>query len=732
MSAPRRFTRSAALAGASLVGLALAAPALAQDAADTQVIRVTATPLGTPADAVVGSVDVVTRAELVRNLDGNVADTIDRLPGVSSTYFGPASGRPVVRGLGADRVRVLVNGLGSLDASASSPDHAVSAGVLGAQGVEVLRGPAAIAYGGGAIGGVVNILDGRIPETAPEDGFGGEVYLGATDVDDGSQAALRLTGAAGGFVFQGEYQRREADAFDIPGFAETRAEREEHEHGHDHDDDHDDPHEEDHDDDHEDHDHNHEEEEPAFGVVPDSDYEFETVSGGVSFVGDWGFVGVSVKDEEAEYGLPGHAHAHGEEGHDHDDDHDHEDHDDHDDDHDEDHDHDEGHEHGEEGARLVLEQTRYDLRGEVRRDGFFNRVRFSAAYADYEHAELEGDEIGTRFTKEGLEARVEIRHQHDGPRQGAIGFNLLDQDFAADGAEAFIEPVTTTDFGAFIVERWDYEDWGVEAGARVETRELDGVRGSRSFDTVSGSLSGFLRPGGGWFAGATVSYTERAPTDVEVFADGPHLATNTFEVGDLDLGEETAWSLEGTARRDVGGARLEATGFAAAYDGFIGLFPTGEERDGLDVFEYRQADATLYGFEASASAPLAVISGVSFEGEAGVDYVRGELDDGGNLPRIPPASALLALTAERGIWSARAETRLVAEQDETAAFERPTDGYALLNADLALTPFEGRDLTLILAVNNITDEEARVHASYLKEQVPLPGRNVRLALSAKF
>ena len=732
MSAKPRFSRAAALAGASLLGLALAGPAAAQMSGEadgeTDVIRVTATPLGTPADEVVGSVDVVTRAELVRNLDGNVADTIDRLPGVSSTYFGPASGRPVVRGLGADRVRVLVNGLGALDASASSPDHAVSAGVLGAQRVEVLRGPAAIGYGGGAIGGVVNIVDGRIPEAAPENGFGGEVYLGASDVDDGYQTALRLTGAAGGFVFQGEYQRREADMFEIPGFAETLAEREEHEHG-EHKDEHHDAGHHDHDADHG-HEHGHEEE-PAFGMVPDSDYEFETISGGVSFVGDWGFVGVSVKDEDAEYGLPGHAHAHGEEGHDHGADHEEHDHG-HEDGHGDEHDHGHDHAHGEEGARLVLEQTRYDLRGEVRRDGFFNRVKFSAAYADYAHAELEGDEIGTRFTKEGLEARVEVRHQHDGPRQGAFGVNLLDQDFAADGAEAFIEPVTTTDFGLFLVERWDFDSWGVEAGGRIETRELDGVRGSRSFDTVSGSLSGFIRPGGGWFAGATLSYTERAPTDVEVFALGPHLATNTYEIGDLDLGEETAWSLEATARRDVGAAQLEATGFAAAYDGFIGLFPTGEERDGLDVFEYRQADATLYGLEASASAPLAVVSGISLEGEAALDYVRAELDDGGNLPRIPPASALLALTAERGIWSARAETRLVAEQDETAAFERPTDGYALLNADLALTPFEGRDLTLILAVNNITDEEARVHASYLKEQVPLPGRNVRMALSAKF
>ena len=430
-----------------------------------------------------------------------------------------------------------------------------------------------------------------------------------------------------------------------------------------------------------------------------------------------------MKETDAEYGLPGHSHAHEDED-------DHEEEDDHD--HDEDHDEDE-HGHGEEGVPvLVMDQTRIDLRGEINRDGFLNRVRFSVAHSDYTHAELEGDEIGTLFDVEGAEARVEFAHDHDGVRQGAWGVNAFTRDFQASGEEAYIEPVTTQDWGVFATERWDYGSWGFEGGARYETRKLNGLRAERDYDTISASGALFARPSEPWFLAATLSRTERAPSDAEVFALGPHAATQTFEIGNLDLDTETAWSIEGRARYEVDRLFVELDVFAADYDGFIALFPTGMEEEGFDVFEYGQEDAQLYGFELYGESEIGSFAGFDFIAEAGVDYVRAETDESGNLPRIPPLSANLALTAERGIWSARGEARLVAEQDETAAFERPTDGYALYNADVVVTPFEARDVSLILGVRNITDEEARVHSSFLKEQIPLPGRNFRIAVRAGF
>lgn len=704
-----RLKTAVALSALCAVPAAAAADAGMDTAAGPpDVITVTSTPLRLRSDEVAGAVTVLGEAELIELFSGNIADTLDALPGVSSSYFGPASGRPIIRGLGDDRVRVLINGVGALDASSSSPDHAVAGEVLGARGVEVLRGPSAIGYGGGAIGGVVNILDGRIPTGPVEGGVDGFAYLGTTSVDDGTQAAGRVSLGAGPLVFQIDALCREADGFDIPGFAETAALREAH-HGEGHDD---------HEDDHDDHDESDHEEEPEFGEVSDAFYVFESLSGGASLVQDWGFVGLAVKGVDAEYGLPGHSHAHEDEDHDHDG---------HDDDHD-------AHEHGEEDAApvLVMEQTRIDLRGEVNLGGRFDRLRWSFAHADYQHAELEGGEVGTLFDSEALEGRVELSHAHGDARQGAFGVQVLTRDFEAQGEEAYIEAVTTQDWGAFIVERWDFGVWGLEAGVRSDTRKLNGLRAERRFNTASGSASVFARPTDGLFASLTLSRTERAPTDAEVFAFGPHAATRTFEIGDLDLGTETAWSIEGSGRWTGGRAYGEASVYHAAYEGFIALFPTGAVEDELDVFEYRQEDAQLTGFEVSGGLALGTLAGWAVATDASVDYVRARLDTGGDLPRIPPLSGLVGVEAERGVWSARAEARLVAEQDRTAAFETATSGYALVNAQVELRPFSGRDVGVIAGVRNITDEEARVHASFLKDQVPLPGRNVRLAVRAGF
>lgn len=708
---------------ASLLAIASAAPASATGETTSQpyttddVIVVTTLPIEVSDDDAVGSVIAIGQDSLFSLFGGNLADTLDSLPGVHSSYFGPASGRPIIRGLGEDRVRVLINGVGALDASTSSPDHAVAGEVLGAEQVDVLRGPAAIAYGGGAIGGVVNIIDGRIPTRAPEGNVDGFVYLGTTSVDDGSQAAGRVSLGAGPFVFQIDALIRDAGNFAIPGFAESALQRALEEEEHDHEDEHDDEH-------GHDEDHDHEEEEEDFGTVSNSFYTFESVSVAGSLVQDWGFVGLSVKETEAEYGLPGHSHEHG-----HGEDHEGED-------HEEDHEDEHGHEHGEEeeDALLKMSQTRIDLRGEINLgEGiFFDRLRFSVGHADYDHAELEGDEIGVAFDKEGIEGRFELSHAHDDVRRGAWGLQVLAQDFEAAGEEAYIEPVTTQDWGLFAVERWDYGTWGFEGGARLETRKLNGLRAERRFDTISGSGSLFYRPADGVFLSGTVSRTERAPTDTEVFSFGPHIATETFEIGDLNLDTETALSFEGTARWRGDGFRTELSVFHADYAGFIGLFPTGEEEDGLDVFEYRQSDATLSGFELSGAMDLGEALGAVWSADGSLDYVRGEADGNGDLPRIPPLSSLLGVEADFGQWNARAEARLVSEQDEVAANELPTDGYTLFNASVEWQPVADRDVSLIFGVRNITDEEARSHTSFLKDLLPQPGRNYRLALVAGF
>jgi iron complex outermembrane receptor protein len=698
---------------ATAIGLVLAcaAAASAQDAPDQ--IVVTSTPLGVTTDEITGSVVVVDDEHIKDRLAGSLADTIAHEPGVSSTFFGPAASRPVIRGLGADRVRVLNNGVGLIDASAASPDHAVATEALEAERIEILRGPAAIAYGGGAIGGVVNVIDGRIPSEAPEDGLDGELYFGATSVDDGTTAAGRARFGFGNFVFQLEGLTREGDAYDIPGFSESAAlraleEEEEHEH----------------DDgapsvafDEEDH----EDEEEVFGFVENSDYSFDTGSVGVSFVGERGYIGASVRFTDANYGVPGGHHHHEE--------------------HEDEHDDgapsiafDEGDEEEEEIIRIDLQQTRYDIRGEYRFDGsVFERLIVSAGGADYKHVELEGEETGTIYDNEGWEARAEVRLAQMGRWTGAFGLQLSDSDFSSIGDEAFVPPSQTDEWGLFGVQRFDADSWGLEFGGRIENREISTAATTRDFDTQSFSGSIFWRPEDNTFMALTLSRSERAPTDIELFSDGPHLATQTFEIGDADLDVETGTSLEFILRKDFAdGWSLEGAFFHAEYSDFIELFATGAEEDELPVFEFRQDDASLTGFEARVSGPLGVVAGWDVSGEVMAEYINAELNSGDALPRIPPFGLTAAVEIEKGAHEGRLEAVFADDVGQSAAFELPTEGYTLINARWSTRPFEDHDIRVILEGRNLTDEEARLNTSFLKDLLPLPGRNFRVGLSFGF
>ncbi|MEE2525386.1 TonB-dependent receptor [Hyphobacterium sp. HN65] len=688
------------LGSVSLLAL-MTTPALAQEEPEFDRIIVTSSPLQVLADEIVGSADVVTADHLEENLSGSLADTIAHEPGVTTTFFGPAASRPVIRGLGSDRVRVLVNGVGLADASAASPDHAVSSEALEAERVEILRGPAAIAYGGGAVGGVVNVIDGRVPDRAPDNGLEGRFYAGATSVDDGYQFAGRARFATGPIVFHLEAMQRASENYEIPGYAESARQRALEEEDH-------------HDDDAliafaE------EEEEHVYGVVPSSDLEFASGSIGASYIGDWGFFGIAYKTMDGEYGLPGHAHGH-----------------------DEDHAEDFpvlacAEAEGEEGSCLILTQNRWDSRGDIELPGApIERVRFSFGTGDYRHREIEDGAVGTVFENEGWEGRLELRHRPIGSVEGAFGIQSFSKDFAAIGAEAYIVPVQTQDTGLFVVERFDAGDWGLEGGARVEMRDVEIATASRSFETFSASGSVFFRPEQDVFLAATAAISERAPTDVELFAEGAHLATQSYEIGNANLSPERAASIDLTARLQGPEWSLEGAVFFADYDGFIGLFPTGAEQDELPVFAYDQRDATIWGFEGRAERDLGSAGQWDFRGEVTAEYVRGELDSGGNLPRIPPLGLSAMVEAETDWVTAHVEAVWASEQDRIASFELPTDSYTMINAQAVFRPVADRDVRLILEARNLTDEEARLHTSFLKDLLPLPGRNFRAALSVAF
>jgi len=694
---------------ASVAALLFGGPAYAQQrTVQEDEIVVTAPLEGAVIESLQGA-NIVRRDELVRTLNNGLGDTLDAQPGIASTSFGAGASRPIIRGLGEDRVRVLQNGIGAIDASTASPDHAVSSDGLDAERIEILRGAAALAYGGNAIGGVVNVIDQSVP-TRRIEGVEGEVLGAYSTVDDGAQGALRLGGGAGPFALRLSAAVRETEPYEIPGFADV--------HGHEHEEG-----EEEH-------------EEPAFGTAPNTWTEYAAYSLGASYVGDWGFVGLAARRTEGEYGLLGHAH-----GHEHEED-----------------DEEEEHEEGPNLSRLAYEQTRYELRGDVRFQlGPFDRLDFAVQQSDYEHTEFEVDgAAGTRFFSDGWEGRVETHHS-SGALEGALGVQVSDVDFSAEGEEAFIAPSNTQDIGAFVIERLDFGAWGLEGGARLERRELQSAAfGGRDFDTFSASAGVFVRPIENWFFGATLASTERAPTAFELFSDGPHLATNNYELGDPNLDSETALSLEISARYNAERFSFEVNLFGIDYADYIALVDRGdvywvdeeddtsgfapdagdpsipEHAEILPVFHFVQRDASFVGGEIAARARLFDVGPFAVTGLASYDMVRASFSQGGRPPRIPGDTLSIGLTAESPHWAANIEHVEVAAQRRTAAFETATDGYSMLNAGLAFRPFADERLIFRIDGRNLTDEEARAHTSFLKEELPLPGRNVRFVVLTRF
>lgn len=702
----------AAAAAPLLIGAANAQSSDDDERRESTII-VTAPGPDRSADELVGNATALDREEILETLSGTLGDTLDRQPGVSTTFFGPGASRPVLRGLGAERVQVLTNGIGVIDVSAASPDHQVTADGIDAEKIEILRGPAALGYGGQAIGGVVNVVDGLIAEDLPEEEMSGEVFGAYNSVNEGTELAGRGQFTAGQFVFTVSGSMRDFDEYDIPDFAESAGLRalEEAEEA-------------------EEEGEEHEEEEEVRGTVENSFVETQTLSAGVSWVGDDAFFGVAVRQQTAEYGLPGHGHE-------------------------EEHGDEEGgegeaveEEEEEENPFIDLEQTRVDIRGGVTVDnGFLTDVIGTLAIVDYEHTEFEAPgEAGTVFENNGVEGRVEFDHVIGG-FEGAFGVQYSDREFSAVGEEAFITPTDIQNWGVFLYESQEWDDsFGIEGGLRLDMVEYDNVQfGSADYDLFSASFGAHSHFEGGFWVGGQISYTERAPSESELFADGPHLATDQFEVGNPNLNKEAGWNIEGTARWTGENLSLGINVFTTKFDDFIYLAPGQtledgalvSEADGLPVFLFVQEDADFVGGEIYGEYFVDdgfLTADWNFKG--GLDFVQADLQGGENAPFIPPLTFNGDVSAEWGPWELGAAVTLAGEQDDPGVGQLPTDGYTVfdLRGEVDLSDFGiGSDGTeAFVEVRNLTDEEVRFATSVVKDLAPAPGQNVRVGVRLAF
>lgn len=721
------MTRAALLLASTMFAL----PALAQTvthqekdregtsvvhAQDDQGIVVTA-PYVADLDLLAGS-SVVTGDELVRDVRGQIGDTLTRVPGVSATSFTPGASRPILRGFQGERVRVLSDGLGTLDVSNTSSDHAVSIDPLTAERIEVLRGPAVLLFGSQAIGGAVNVIDRRIPRAVPENGFHVDAmgtYGSAADERSGG-AALDVA-LSPQIVFHVDGSYRKTDDVRVGGFVLSSTLRDEQRavaaeelaEGH--------------------------PEEAADatalanlrGRLPNSATRTYTAGAGISLINDGGSLGFSVGYYDTNYGVPerpgaGHAHGADESG--------------------------EAEEEGGAPVTIGLKQWRADLRGEVNVGGsFLDKIRVRAGFSDYQHTEFEGAEVGTTFFSQGIEGRLELVQADRSGWRGVTGFQGFTRKFEAVGAEAFVPPNQTDQYGIFTLQEFKLGGGiGLEGALRYEhtnassdtvrlgiAEDAPVARVARTFDAFSGAVGVSYEVAPRVKIGVNASRAVRAPSAEELFSNGPHVATSAYEVGDPTFRTEKSWGGEVYARGSIGSLKFQLAGYANWFTDYIYETETGLEVDDLPVFQYRQADARYLGVEGEMSATLYHRGDFTIGGNVVADYVHATLGDGSAVPRIPPLRVLTGVDVSQGAFGGRVEVEHVTRQSRVAAFETETPAFTMVNASLTWHPFgANRETALILSANNLFDVEARRHASFTKDFVPLSGRDIRVAARISF
>lgn len=677
-----------ALLLASAAGACLAAPhAWAQSSihrADD--IVVTASALRQRADETVTPVLTLTGDDLVHRRQATLGETLSGQPGVNFDNFGGGASRPVIRGQTAPRVLVLSDASEIQDASRVSPDHAVVAEPLLLRGIEVLRGPATLLYGGGAIGGAVNLLDYKVPTSVPARGVEGMAEARLGTADDERSLVGGLTGAIGNVAVHVEGVARSSNDYRVPSrFGERH--------------------------------------------VHASYNDTTTWSAGASWIGARGYLGLAYTRQNSEYGLPGHSHEyedchpHGSSlhcgGHGHEDDHDHE------------HEHEHGEEEAHDAPYVRLRSQRLDIRGDYEEPlPGMERVRLRAGLTKYRHEELEHDEVATTFRNKGHDVRLELTHKPVSGLHGTFGVQHVQSDFSAVGEEAFLPESKTTNTGLFLYETLRLGRVRLEAAARQEWQTIKAA-GERRAEHNPFSLSGaaMWESGDGYSVALSLARSQRAPNAQELFARGVHLATNSYELGDATLGKETAHSIDLTLRKSSGNTHFTLGAYHQAFDGYI-FAETLDRYEDFRLIRYVARDARFTGVDGEIHHQFSPNLGLAVFG----DYVRGKMkDEGGNLPRIPGGRLGARGDFRLAGFSADVEYFRVFEQDRIAAYETSTPGYDMVNATIAYKLELGaQSAELYLRGSNLTNALAFNHTSFIKDASPLRGRNVVFGLRTMF
>lgn len=681
-----------------------------KDATETITVRTNAHLLRSDLDSLISST-LIEREQLDMMQSSSLGETLKFTPGIHANYYGPSSSRPVIRGLDGPRVKILQNGLAGGDASASAPDHQVSSEVSTATQIEVLRGPATLLHGSGAIGGVVNVIDERVPSKLSDD-IKGEAVTSFNSINDAKDLAFTVAGASGNFAFYADGFSKDANETNIPGLA---AHEEHEEEGHE---------EEGHD----------EHEKSGRKVIENSQFRSNGFTVGTSYITDDFMIGAAFGSTSSKYGLIGHSHEQHEEG-----------------------ETEEEHaEHADEVLPFVkTEQDRTQLNAK-----WFNlgngieTISLKAAHVDYKLQEIEEGAVGTQITNETDEVKFQIHHKWLEQWQGIVGVHIQNESTTPVGEEAN-SPATKTDSTAiFATQRRQTGDAEWHLGARVEKVKVNPTL------TQANALNSIDFTPVSWAAGVdwslndkhqlliNLSHSQRALSASELFAFGAHLGTQTFDVGtyfnmavvdgkatNQPTAQFNKLETEDANTLDIGW-RYEGDDFVFASSVFYSRVDNYAYRERivaksgkLPVYQYRQGDAKLYGGELQFS--YFINDQLTFS--SFVDYTSVQLTSGENLPRIPPLRIQNTLNWEHMDWHYNLGVTTYAKQDHVGRSEEKTDGYTLV--DVGVYKHQNvaiGQLKYFLKVNNLFDEEARVHSSFLKEKAPLPGASVKVGVRWTF
>lgn len=682
-----------------------------------EVIDVYATPLHSSTIESALPVNVISGDELKLKQASTLGETLKNEVGVHSSFYGSVASTPIIRGLDGPRVLITQNGLDAGDASRVGADHAVATETSTATQIEVLRGPATLFYGNGAIGGVVNVVDNRVPTSSDTLA---EWLLQYNDVANEKQASFSLQNgleiADKDFAVYLDGFWRDAGDYKLPSDFVTE--------------------------DNESH-------------LDNSESSSNGLTLGSSYLFDQGFVGFSYGFMNKDYGIPGHAH--------------HEDHDEH-----------------EEGTKAEMQQNRLQVLSEINLEhNILKQVAAKFAYTDYEHKEIEEGLVGTTFTSESVEMKVDLYHQEYQEWQGAWTLHYKNSDFKAVGEEAFSPPSITDTYAFAWLEEKHFGDVLLQLGARVERVTIDVEDSVVGFDDHDAELVSFSQQGftpistslglvwdyqSGYNLGVSLALSQRAPSAAELFSFGPHIGTNTFEVGamfDLSLEEgeihlepslktpelETSYSVDLTWRKFEGDFGFVVSAFYNHVKDYYYQQDTGlvfegghehedihiepelgaeEHEDGLPILVYQQNDINMYGVEAEfiyqISSPLkATLFG---------DYIHTKLSGGGYLPRTPPMRIGALLNYQGDHFDSEFSVNHYFEQNDIASLETSTNAYTMIDMNINYyldgVGINGSDMVLYIKGQNLTDEVALVHTSFLKEIAPLPGRGLSIGLRGSF